>query len=215
MAATAAAAAVVSAAAAAVSAGVGIYSATQQKELSEKNYEQQLKSYQVDFEDRISTFRSELDDSIVEQNQLVSDVGSQYDYLAKWQSYADQQMNAARGEAEEQWLQAATSYAGQLTASSEMGHVGGSSSLLSASSRRKVASLVGDSLTLNEQEGTLGMQLSALKGDLRTERQNALSQLSTSKAAALTQEGAIKDYAKSLDTTTKALKDVNEALGDL
>jgi len=198
----------------AVSVGVGVAQASTQMEISKKQYWLQMENNLNTLKDRYSNLRAALEDTMLEIDQNKSDIGSENDYLSRWQSYADNAMKSLREQGAQQYSEAASAWGNRQVAASETGRIGGSVSLLNAEGRNAVAELVGESLLLNSTEGSIGEGLQQTQQDLLTEKLNAMDELQSYEQALSQNEAAADWWNKDLGATRELMEETQEKIDE-
>lgn len=166
---------------------------------TESAYQDLIDSYYTQHEN-LTNLRSGLGSVRLAAEQEKANRASTFEYLDRWQAYADTSLSELATQGEQAYRQLAGSWAGQETANSETGRVGGSAALLTGDARQQVRDYVGDSMKWStaSNQGLYGQQYQQAALDLEAERQTALSSLST--------------YGKELDLYDQTAKDIQEAI---
>ena len=166
---------------------------------TESAYQDLMDSYYTQ-QENLTNLRTGLGSVRLAAEQEKANRASAFEYLDRWQAYADTSLSELATQGEQAYRQLAGSWAGQETANSETGRVGGSAALLAGDARQQVRDYVGDSMKWStaSNQGLYGQQYQQAALDLEAERQTALA--------------SIGAYGRSIGLYDQTAKDIQEAI---
>jgi len=144
--------------------------------------------------------------------QEQANIGSNYDYLNRWNMYADSQLNQAESESKSAYRQLADNYASLSENAGETGRVGGSMSRIAGREKSDFENYVGDSLKYGTGEGSLGLQKNSLLNDLVTERSNAIASIFGSQSSIDTYNSTLTSLSDTIQKQKKITEDIGAKL---
>lgn len=203
--------------------GVSLTSANAQNRLAKKQlklgtesaYQDLMDSYYTQ-QENLTNLRTGLGSVQLAKEQEEANRASTYDYLNRWQAYADTSLSALAAQGEQEYRQLAGAWAGQEALNSETGRVGGSAALLAGDARQQVRDYVGDSMmwsSANDQ-GLYGQQYQQAALDLEADRQTALSSLGTYGRTIGIYDQTAKDIQEAIDMQTDTQTQIQGRLND-
>ena len=182
---------------------------------TESAYQDLLDSYYTQ-QENLTSLRTGLGSVQLAGEQEKANRASTYDYLNRWQAYADTSLAELAAQGRQDYRQLAGAWAGQETANSETGRVGGSASLVAQDARQQVKDYVGDGMlwSSGSNQGLYGQQYQQAALDLEAERQTALASLGTYGKSIGLYEQTARDIQESIDMQTDTNAQIQGRLND-